>query len=86
MPLGPYVCDFMCREAKLVVELDDGQHDEREELDRRRTEWIGLEGYRVIRFWNNEVLGNAEGVLLKIANALNDRPPPAPPASGRGVA
>jgi very-short-patch-repair endonuclease len=83
MPVGPFVCDFMCREARLVVEVDGGQHGPGRDWSRDRL--IEDEGYRVIRFWNNEVLGNTEAVLLTILAALRDRPPPPPPASGRGV-
>ena len=84
MPVGPFICDFMCREAWLVVEIDGGQHDERAAADASRTRFIEAEGFRVLRFWNNEVLGNTEGVLLTILRHLEAGPPPAPPASGRG--
>ena len=84
MPVGPFICDFMCRKARLIVEVDGGQHDAREPLDRKRTEYLEAEGYAVIRFWNNEVTGNTEGVLLAILDKLASAPPPAPPASGRG--
>ena len=86
MPVGPFICDFMCREAKLIVEVDGGQHDPREPLDQNRTTWIEQEGYKLIRFWNNEVFDNLDGVLETIRHALSAGPPPAPPASGRGVA
>src|SRR6266849_6079578 len=59
-PLGPYVVDFFCPEAKLVVEVDGGQHADDGET---RTRWIEAQGYRLIRFWNNDVLANTEGVL-----------------------
>ena len=85
MPVGPFICDFMCREARLVVELDGGQHDERAREDAERTEYIEAEGYRVLRFWNNEVLGNTDGVLAAILEALGTAHPLPPPASGRGV-
>ena len=84
MPAGPFICDFMCREAKLVIELDGG-HGERVEEDRKRTAFIEREGYRVLRFWNNDVMGQTEGVLEVVREALiGSGPPPAPPASGRG--
>jgi very-short-patch-repair endonuclease len=71
-PLGPYIVDFVCLRKRLVVEVDGGQHGE--ELDRRRdaarTAWLEGEGYRVLRVWNNEVLGNMEGVLTCIMEAL----------------
>jgi very-short-patch-repair endonuclease len=84
MPVGPFICDFMCREAGLVVELDGGQHDRDVQKDLRRARFIEGEGYRVLRFWNNDVFGNMDGVLQTIAAALTASPPPAPPASGRG--
>jgi very-short-patch-repair endonuclease len=71
-PLGPYVVDFFCAEAKLVVEVDGGQHADENDA---RTRWIEAQGYRVIRFWNNDVLGNTEGVLLMILAALGASPP-----------
>jgi very-short-patch-repair endonuclease len=84
MPVGPFICDFMCREAALVVELDGGQHDTAAGGDAERTRFIESEGYRVIRFWNNDVMGNVDGVLSEILAALELPSPPAPPASGRG--
>ena len=84
MPVGPFTCDFMRREAKVVVEVDGGQHGPLRDAARDRL--IEADGYRVLRFWNNDVLGNIEGVLLSILRALQDCPPPAPPARGRGVA
>jgi very-short-patch-repair endonuclease len=83
MPVGPFVCDFMCREAQLVIEVDGGQHDRLEGRDRQRTASIEAEGFRVIRFWNNEVLENLDGVLLTILNALETaHPHPLPQAGG----
>src|SRR3954462_7838610 len=79
MPVGPFICDFMCREARLVVELDGGQHERAMEKDFRRTQFIESEGYRVLRFWNNDVFGNMDGVLQTIVAALTAPPPPAPP-------
>ena len=71
-PIGPYIVDFVDLEAKLVVELDGGQHNEDRvtEKDEARTAWLESEGYRVLRFWNNDVLANLEGVLEKISDAL----------------
>lgn len=81
--LGPYVADFCCWEASLVVEVDGGQHGEEE--DAARTKWLESQGYRVIRFWNNEVLTNLEGVLLAIIAALRTHPHPGPvPQAGEG--
>ncbi len=68
-PVGPYICDFTCRKRKLVVEVDGGQHlESRSDIIRDRK--LSDHGYRVLRFWNNEVLGNIEGVLLTIEAAL----------------
>ena len=62
-PLGGFIVDFVSLEARLVVEVDGGQHAERHGYDQERTAWLARRGYRVLRFWNNEVLANAEGVL-----------------------
>ena len=71
-PLGPYVVDFFCFEHKLVIEVDGGQHNEPEveTLDKERTAWLEGEGYKVLRFWNSEVIGNIEGVMARISEAL----------------
>ncbi len=68
-PLGSYVLDFACIEQKLVVEVDGGQHAD-SEADRQRTVWLEGQGWRVIRFWNNDVLTNADGVAARIAKVL----------------
>lgn len=65
-PIGGYVADFACRSLKLVIELDGGQHADNA-ADEARTREIERCGYRVIRFWNNEVLANLPGVLEVIA-------------------
>ena len=67
-PIGPHVTDFACRDARLAVELDGGQHTP--ETDAPRTEVIEAFGYRIIRFWNNDVLANTEGVLEVIRQEL----------------
>jgi very-short-patch-repair endonuclease len=69
-PIGSYVADFCCPSRRLVVELDGGQHANREAADDERTAYLRARGYRVIRFWNNEVLGNKEGVLAVILTFL----------------
>jgi very-short-patch-repair endonuclease len=86
VPIGPHICDFVARTAKLVIELDGGQHSSQAEYDSSRTGFLRAKGYRVIRFWNNDVLANLDGVTTVIAKALADRPSPTPPASGRGSA
>jgi very-short-patch-repair endonuclease len=71
-PLGNYVVDFFCPEAKLIIEVDGGQHAEESDTRQR---WLEARGYRVVRFWNNDVLGNTEGVLQRILDALRAVPP-----------
>jgi very-short-patch-repair endonuclease len=68
-PIGPYFVDFVCRERRLVIEVDGGQHNENER-DAVRDRWLADHRYRVLRFWNNEVLSNMDGVLEMIAAAL----------------
>jgi len=67
-PIGPYVVDFFCPAAHLIIELDGGHHsgDETAERDRTRQLWLEREGYRVIRFWNSEIAGDLNAVLERI--------------------
>jgi very-short-patch-repair endonuclease len=74
VPLGPYVVDFLCFEYRLIVEVDGGQHAREPESDARRTAWLEEQGFRVIRFWNNDVLANTDGVVLAIQMALKELP------------
>jgi very-short-patch-repair endonuclease len=68
-PIGPHVADFACRAARLVIELDGGQHaDSTADVERSRT--IEAHGYTVLRFWNNEVIENLDGVLEEIRRTL----------------
>ncbi|HLY57190.1 MAG TPA: DUF559 domain-containing protein [Stellaceae bacterium] len=69
-PLGPYIVDFVCVGKQLVIELDGGQHADRIAEDGHRTEWLRSRGFEVIRFWNNEVLSNTEGVVAAIMRRL----------------
>ncbi len=80
--VGPFIVDFASRKAKLVIELDGGQHDWQQASDARRTRQIEAAGYRVLRFWNNDVLGNLEGVLNEIQRALPPTPDPSPQGGG----
>lgn len=66
--LGQFIVDFYCHELRLIVEVDGGQHDE--DSDWARTVWLNKEGYRLIRFWNNDVLSNIDAVLECIADAV----------------
>jgi len=68
-PIGGYICDFVCREKLLIVEVDGGQHNE-SAADAIRDQRLVADGFRVLRFWNNDVLGNLEGVLTVIQNEL----------------
>jgi very-short-patch-repair endonuclease len=74
--------DFASRKAKLVIELDGGQHDWQQASDAARTRQIEAAGYRILRFWNNDVLGNLEGVLSEIQRALPPTPDPSPQGGG----
>jgi very-short-patch-repair endonuclease len=85
VPLGRYVADFACMSARLVIELDGGQHADRSEYDQHRTAWLNGNGFRVLRFWNDEVFTNADGVLETIRLALVDPPPQPSPARGELV-
>ena len=78
--IGPYIVDFVCLRAKLIVEIDGGQHGG--ERDTTRTDWLEKRGYKVLRFWNNDVLGNVDGVLSVISEEIDriSPPPPAPPS------
>lgn len=71
-PIGKYIVDFVCPERKLVVEVDGGQHGEQVSYDNERTAWLESEGYRILRFWNNEVLEDVEIVLDVIVRALEE--------------
>jgi very-short-patch-repair endonuclease len=68
-PIPPYVVDFVCIEHRLIVEADGGQHAE-SAADARRTNQLEAQGWRVLRFWNNDILANTEGVLEAILAAL----------------
>ena len=70
--VGNYIPDFMCIEKKLIIELDGSQHLEQEEYDNERTNYLESLGYKVIRFWNNDVMKDIEGVILAIMDSLND--------------
>ena len=69
-PIGKYIVDFACHEKRIVIEVDGGQHSIDEARDKERDEWLKEQGYRVLRFWNNEVLTNTEGVLEVIRSML----------------
>lgn len=65
IPIGRYIADFISYESKVIIEIDGGQHNEdsQKARDDERTKWFEMKGYTVLRFWNNEVLTNLDGVL-----------------------
>jgi very-short-patch-repair endonuclease len=69
VPLGPFIADFVCFSERLVIEVDGGQHAE-SRRDKRRDYWFKTNNFRVLRFWNNEVLSNLEGVMTVLASEL----------------
>ncbi|MGD0779321.1 MAG: endonuclease domain-containing protein [Dehalococcoidales bacterium] len=73
--VGDYIADFVCFEKKVIIEIDGGQHNEtpNKERDEQRTRLLEQKGYRVLRFWNNDVLQNTEGVLYTITEILKQR-------------
>ncbi|MDE2376678.1 endonuclease domain-containing protein [Bradyrhizobium sp.] len=73
-PIGPYTVDFICRECRLIIEVDGGQHAD-DPRDVVRDKWLAGRNYRVLRFWNNDVQRNLAGVLETIATALAEAPP-----------
>ena len=85
-PMGPYIADFACLPEKLLVELDGGQHAARQAHDGRRDAFLREKGYRILRFWNNEVFDNCFGVLERVYAALTDPPPQQPVSGGLAVA
>jgi very-short-patch-repair endonuclease len=78
--IGPYFADFACHEQRLVIEVDGGGHAQPDQIvaDERRTEYLQSRGYRVLRFWNNEIFENIEGVISVISAALEEAPAPHP--------
>ena len=73
MPLGPYIVDFVCLEARLIVELDGGQHVGQQEQDVIRTRWLEYQGFHVLRFWNHQALQEWEAVEQVIWDHLRSR-------------
>ncbi|MGM4907789.1 endonuclease domain-containing protein [Tardiphaga sp. 866_E4_N2_1] len=92
--IGPYIADFACLAARLIIEVDGSQHGDDEGLahDESRTRWLQSEGYRVIRFWNNDVMSRTDAVLEVIHNMTAVTPPrpqeagdPPPPGEGKSL-
>jgi len=87
VPIGPFIADFACKSARLIIETDGDRHgfDDQQERDVRRTLWLSQNGWRVLRFWNGELASDMNNVLERIFNALEEQPSPDPlPHSGRG--
>jgi very-short-patch-repair endonuclease len=86
-PIGPFIVDFVCQEQRLIVEADGGQHSDNA-ADARRTAFLESKGYRVLRFWNNDILNNLDGMAQVIADALSTPHPaqaaPESPSPSRG--
>jgi very-short-patch-repair endonuclease len=82
--IGPYFADFACHEQRLVIEVDGSQHNQPENVirDTERSIFLESQGYRILRFWNNDVLKNIDGVMEAILAAMHqneESPPPLPP-------
>ena len=85
LPIDDYIVDFACLNERLIIEADGGQHSENTR-DRRRDEYLREQGFRVLRFWNNDIFNNEEGVLTSILNALQSPLSPTPPPQrGEGL-
>jgi len=81
-PRAGFIADFVCLDRKLIIEVDGGQHAEQSEADAARTARLAEDGFRVLRYWNNDVMGNIEGVLADIEAALGAAPSPQPSPPG----
>ena len=85
VPIGLYIADFVCHEARLIVEIDGGQHDRSPQGEATRSRFLESEGYRILRFWNSEILANLDGVHAMICHALGCVTPTQPsPIKGEG--
>ena len=85
VPTGPYIADFVCLEKRIIIELDGGQHAQSPK-DAARDTWLTRQGYTVLRYWNNDVLTNTEGVLSDILAHMNQPPHAASFSPARGYA
>jgi len=81
-PIPPYIVDFFCEDKNFIIELDGGQHSL--EADKKRSDYLENQGYKIIRFWNNDVFKNIEGILQMIEDELSEDPSPQPSPEGRG--
>jgi very-short-patch-repair endonuclease len=81
--IGRYIADFVCHARRIVIEVDGGQHDG-SAADKKRARILEANGYRVLRYWNNDVLSNIDGVLADILSAITTTPAPNPSPQGGG--
>ena len=72
VPLGTYIVDFVCLDKRLIIELDGGQHFDNQKYDKERTVWLNAHGFKVLRFWNNDVLQQTPSVIEVIMEALTE--------------
>jgi len=72
-PIGDFIVDFVSFERRLIVEVDGGQHAEQLAYDEKRTRWLEAQGYKVLRFWDNDVLANTEAVMQAVFDAVEQR-------------
>jgi len=72
VPIDSYIADFICFERRLVIELDGGQHALEKDRDEKRTNYLEKQGYTVLRFWNNDILGNIDGTLESLMAVLSE--------------
>ena len=87
-PIGNYIVDFICREKKIIIEIDGGQHNEPQntDYDISRTKFLYSSGYKVVRFWNNEINDNIDGVYEKLKEVFEITPPqPSPSVEGANL-
>ncbi len=84
--IEPYIVDFLCFSHSLIIELDGGHHNEEQQIiyDKKRSDYLESKGFVILRFWNNQVLGEMEAVLDEILISLEASPSPQPSPSGRG--
>jgi len=83
-PVGRYIVEFVSFEKKIVIEIDGSQHSAGKDRDEERDNWLGVQGFKVLRFWNNEILQNIEGVLEVIRDHCLFHPPLSPLPSREG--
>jgi len=85
VPIGPYIVDFVCLEARLIIEVDGGQHNATQlEHDVARDRWLSSQHFRVLRFWNNDVMANMDGVAERILQMIKEQSPPSQPSPVKG--